>query len=124
MHFISDVPNTYIKFSYDANENVIQLDKFENLSGTIQKTSTTKASYGTKNNPFYSSASLLYFLFYAEDFQLVSKNALRQIVYRPGYTTDYTYEYFDNGLHKKLTKTYNEPNDPTPSISTTEFFYE
>jgi hypothetical protein len=124
MYFSSGGPSAYFKFSYNGNDNVILFEKFENSSGTIQKTINTKASYSLKNNPFYASTSLLYFLFYSEDFQLLSKNAPLQIVYRLGYTTDYSYEYFDNGLHKKLTEKYNEPNDPTPSISTTEFFYE
>ena len=42
--YSSNKPIAYFKFSYDGNDNVIQFEKFEILSGTMQNTFTTKAS--------------------------------------------------------------------------------
>jgi hypothetical protein len=111
------------RFTYDGNDNLIQIESFEN-PGTFSSNGVTRISYDSQQNPYYGLGFALYFILRSIDLTTLGKYAPKQIISRPGYSTDFSYEYNGNGQIRKLTKTFNEPNDPTPEHSTAEFFYE
>ena len=109
------------KFNYDGNDNIVQKETFKNNLGTFYSEGVTKISYNSYQNPYYSLGVAVYLIDHSDDFTMLSKNAPQQIVYRPNYTTDFSYELYSNGQPKKTTEAYKEPN--SSSITTTEFFY-
>jgi len=112
------------KFTYDVNDNMIQIESFENQSGTFISKGATKVSYNLQQNPYYGLGFALYFILRSIDLTTLGKHVPKQITSRPGYSTDYSYEYNSSGQIIKMTETFNDPNDPTPDHSTADFFYE
>ena len=108
----------YWNFSYDNNENISSWQDFYHSSGSWIPFSTIHLTYNNASNPFYPVA-LIYYL-YKRDIALLSKYQVTQIDY-PWTTAEYTYEYYSNGLARKLHRQYNNGwADPV----TMEFFYE
>jgi hypothetical protein len=110
------------EFTYDGNDNIVQMESFRSNSGTFSTERVTKSHYTSQKNPFYNLGVTAYFIIRDEDLTMLSKNTPKQVIYRLDYTTDYGYEYYQNGQPKKLTETHKQPN--YSSLSTTEFFYE
>ena len=110
------------KFSYDANDNVVQFEQFQNSAQGFKTTNIEKASFSSNANPLQTFSDDMYFAFYYDPIELLSKNTVSQITYRDGSKKTYGYEYNSNGLPKKLIELYQIAGW-SPS-NTTEFFYE
>ena len=108
----------YFSFSYDNNENVISQQPFYRSSGSWIASSTVHFSYNNSPNPYYP-IGLNYYLC-KNDITWLSKDLVTQIDYSMT-TATYTYEYYSNGLLRKLHLQYtNNAAEPV----TVEFFYE
>ena len=111
----------YTKFTYDGDDNIIQVERFEkNPSGILESKRVEKALYGSQKNPYDNIGTALYFYLYQQE-TLLSKNALRQLQYSNGDKVDYTYDNLTNGLPSKVVAKYTTRN--YTSIQTKEFFY-
>jgi hypothetical protein len=110
------------KFTYDVNDNVVQFEQFQNSAQGFKSTYIEKASFSAKINPLQALSQEMYFAFYYEPIELLSKNTLSQLTYRDGSKKTYSYEYNSNGLPKKLIELYQSTS--WSPVNTTEFFYE
>lgn len=109
------------KFTYAGNNNLVQLEEFENFNGAWKSNYIEKAAFSSKINPYRTLGAEIYFTFYLEPIEALSKNTPTEITYRDGTKNIYSYEYFNNGLPKKLHELYQSSS---PSSNTTDFFYE
>jgi|GEM_PF-2049044 len=86
------IPYVITTFNYDANDNIISVDHNSvwPIGTSTHQMFTT--SYDNKINPFKNLGLIPYFA-YGTPFLLSSNNPL---------TKDFQYEYYDNGLLKKI----------------------
>lgn len=117
----SDEVYSYTTFTYDANSNVAQWEQYSKSSGTMQSDGITTASYNTMNNPYVNLGSAAYFI--REENVLLNRHNRVLTNYYDGTTGSYTYEYYNNGLIKKIVAYYDDAG--TRSLEgIREFFYD
>jgi len=105
-------------FSYDSNENVTSQQSSYHSAGSWIASSAIHFNYSNSPNPYYP-IGLNYYL-YRNNIALLSKYLVTEIDY-PMTTATYTYDYYSNGLVRKLHLQYtNNAAEPV----TIEFFYE
>jgi YD repeat-containing protein len=108
-------------FTYDTNDNVIKSEKRYYSSGVLQDSAITQMTYTSQDNPYKNLGSAAYFLLYDKD-MVLSKQAPLLVLYPYNTIISYNYEYYNNGLPRKVINEYSGQNNSPKS--TTEFFYQ
>jgi len=111
----------YSQFSYDGNDNVVQWESFDKSSGIMSSSWRVTAKYNNIKNPYNTFGLVNYIILREWDILLLSKHNPTQLYYLDGTTTDYTYEYYYNGLLKKAVE--KDSRGGQFSVTTREFFY-
>src|SRR5688572_3179239 len=111
---------SYMAFIYDGNNNIIQWEEYSRWSGTMESEGITTASYNSVNNPYTSLGPGVYFI--GGGSSLLSKHNRVQTNYYDGTTETYTYDYYNNGLVKKVV-IHDNIGSGRFDVST-EFFYD
>jgi hypothetical protein len=123
----------YTDFIYDENDNVVQTNMFSSLGDTVMiNTYTLTASYDGNINPYNNLGLTLYFITNSDKLlskhNRISDTFLGYYDYNTGKydvnTEKYTYEY-ENGLVKKMTRTWEQHPYPSyPYSETVDFYYD
>ena len=108
----------YITYTYDDNDNIIQAMDYEKLSGPMQIQSIMQGSYDSKTNP-YNRLAVLGYIINQNDVYL-SKNNRNSEKYQGGTIVTFDYNYYGNGLPKRL----SVKDNSDPSITYLDFVYE
>lgn len=111
---------SYMAFIYDGNNDVIQWEEYSKWSGTMKSEGITTASYNRVDNPISNLGLGIYFI--GSGSSLLSKHNRIQTNYYDGTTESYTYDYYNNGLLKKVV-VHDNVNGSRFDV-TTEFFYD
>lgn len=109
------------KFTYDAGGDVVQSENVSYTSGAVQNSTITKFTYNTTENP-YKDLGMAAYLFLYDKEMMLSKHVPLQASFQDNSTNSYSYEYYSNGLPKKVINVYSNQN--WSSQHTTEFFYQ
>jgi YD repeat-containing protein len=98
-----DDNSTYFQYDYDGNGDISRTRYYWIDKTRIIYTTNFDATFDTTNNP-YSKLGLPFYL-YQQDATFLSKHAISTRSFGPGRTVQYHYEYFDDGLVKRVIMT-------------------
>jgi hypothetical protein len=110
----------FANYSYNNSGNIVSWQEYYDQGGTMQSDGTSSASYNNLINPYYDFG--LPFYISRNDNTLMSKYQVTQGRYSDGSIANYTYDYYPEGLVKKIVITYISGG--YIDISTVEFFYD
>jgi hypothetical protein len=109
----------YVRFDYDGNDDIIKWETFSWRQGVYVSVGIDYETYDKETNP-YKSLGLNYYLLRHDNTMLSAharKNSLRQFLG----PVDYTYEYFPDGLVKRIALN----GVPTkPYVIYVDFYYD
>ena len=111
----------YSNFIYDGNDDVVQVQQFNNYSGSMVNRVEIVASHDSYLNPYRKLGSILYFI--RDVNLLLSKHNRTKVLYDNHsviVTENYTYQY-ENGLPKKTMLT--SSNGGSFHQNTIDFYY-
>jgi hypothetical protein len=108
----------YITYTYDDNDNIIQAIDYEKLFGSMEIQNIMQGFYDSKTNP-YKRLGILGYIINQNDLYL-SRNNRNSEKYQGGTILTFDYNYYSNGLPKRL----SVKDNSDPSITYLDFFYE
>ncbi|HVG16199.1 MAG TPA: hypothetical protein VM935_14610 [Chitinophagaceae bacterium] len=107
------------RFTYDGSDDVVQIEEIKYVGAGANN--IIKMKYNLKENPHKQLGTASYFLDWDPSLTL-SKHAPLEVIYRD-HSRYLSYEYYNNGLTRKISYT-STGLYASPTPETTEFFYE
>ena len=111
--------NSYNSYQYDANDDLVKWESASTYQGILHSYQPVQASYNNNINPYRKLGLMFYLL--TQDNVVLSAHERTSVNWTPANQTTYHYDYFQNGLVKRITiNNYRSPS----TITLVDFVYE